>query len=176
MCETINNVTAKLTDNLGEIHDGTHFYPVRVFYEDTDFTGVVYHAKYLHFTERARSCLLELVECGQSYLLAQTPALCFVVRSLTIDYKSPGRINDSLVVRTRGLGTRGRPIALIPLTQTAKKTPNISVRFWLSQDVYCRDVLLCSTRIELACIDMQTRPRRLPTQMVARLLPFFTPP
>jgi len=77
----------------------THRLPVRVYWEDTDAGGVVYHASYLRFMERGRTELLR--ECGidQSTILAER-GLTFVVARMEIDFRKPGRIDDQLVVET----------------------------------------------------------------------------
>jgi tol-pal system-associated acyl-CoA thioesterase len=73
----------------GEIGDGRHVMPVRVYYEDTDFTGIVYHANYLRFMERGRTNHLRLMGAEQHALFAEaqaeTPGFAFVVRSMQID-------------------------------------------------------------------------------------------
>ncbi len=76
---------------------GPHRYPVRVYYEDTDAGGVVYHAKYLHFMERARSEALRDLGVPHTDLIANH-GLGFVVRRAEIDYAAPARLDD----RTRG--------------------------------------------------------------------------
>jgi acyl-CoA thioester hydrolase len=77
-----------------------HMFPVRVYYEDTDFSGLVYHANYLRFFERARTELLRELGIDQVSLFAGA-GLGFVVRSLQIDYLKPARMDDYLRVETR---------------------------------------------------------------------------
>ena len=71
----------------GEIRDGRHLQPVRVYYEDTDFSGVVYHASYLRFMERGRTNYLRLLGADQRALFEEVekeaPGFAFVVRSMT---------------------------------------------------------------------------------------------
>ncbi|SUB58109.1 Acyl-CoA thioester hydrolase YbgC [Phocoenobacter uteri] len=73
-------------------------FPVRVYYEDTDAGGVVYHANYLHFLERARTEFLRQQGFSQQQLLKES--LAFVVKKMDIDYKSPARLDDLLNVIT----------------------------------------------------------------------------
>jgi acyl-CoA thioester hydrolase len=84
----------------GEIRDGHHLMQVRVHYEDTDFSGIVYHANYLRFMERGRSNYLRLLGADQRALFEQaereTPGFAFVVRSMTIEFLKPARIDDVL--------------------------------------------------------------------------------
>lgn len=72
--------------------------PLRVYYEDTDAGGVVYHARYLHFFERARTEYLRQLGFSQQQLFEKH--LAFVVKKIEIDYKSPARLDDLLNVET----------------------------------------------------------------------------
>jgi acyl-CoA thioester hydrolase len=76
-----------------------HKFPIRVYYEDTDFSGAVYHANYLRFFERARTELLRELGVDQVALF-EAAGLGFVVRSLHIDYFKPARMDDHLRVET----------------------------------------------------------------------------
>jgi len=86
----------------GELIDGRHTMTVRVYYEDTDFTGIVYHANYLRFMERGRTNYLRLIGADQRELFRETekeaPGFAFVVRSMTLDYLKPARMDDLLTV------------------------------------------------------------------------------
>lgn len=81
-------------------------FPVRVYYEDTDAGGVVYHARYLHFFERARTEYLRNLHFSQQELL-QEQRIGFVVKSLTVDYRVPARLDDLLEVETEVASIRG---------------------------------------------------------------------
>src|SRR6187401_1316005 len=100
----------------GEIRGGRHFQPVRVYYEDTDFSGVVYHASYLRFMERGRSNYLRLLGADQRALFAEAeseaPGFAFVVRSMQIEYLKPARMDDLLDVVTRPVEVKGASILL----------------------------------------------------------------
>jgi acyl-CoA thioester hydrolase len=91
-----------LTGLDGEMRDGRHVMAVRVYYEDTDFTGIVYHANYLRFMERARTNYLRLIGADHRALyeqaLAEAPGFAFVVRSMTVDFLKPARMDDVLVI------------------------------------------------------------------------------
>src|SRR5438045_7216383 len=82
--------------------DGRHRYAVRVYYEDTDAGGVVYHANYLRFAERARTEALRDMGVPHAELVSQH-GLMFMVRRVKLDYLGPARLDDSLVVVTRPL-------------------------------------------------------------------------
>jgi acyl-CoA thioester hydrolase len=100
----------------GEIRDGRHVMPVRVYYEDTDFTGIVYHANYLRYLERGRSNYLRLLGADQRALFeqaeAEAPGFAFVVRSMTIDFRKPARLDDVLDVVTAYEDIKGASITL----------------------------------------------------------------
>ena len=101
----------------GEIRGGRHLMPVRVYYEDTDFSGVVYHASYLRFMERGRSNSLRLLGADHRALFEQTaqeaPGFAFVVRTMTIDFLKPARMDDVLAVVTEPEEVKGASILLL---------------------------------------------------------------
>ena len=100
----------------GVIADGIHRMQVRVYYEDTDFSGIVYHANYLRFMERGRTNHLRLMGAGQHALFeqakAETPGFAFVVRSMVLDFLKPSKMDDLLDVLTRPLDVKGASITL----------------------------------------------------------------
>ena len=100
----------------GEIRDGRHYQPVRIYYEDTDFSGVVYHASYLRFMERGRTNYLRLLGADQRALFEEVakeaPGFAFVVRSMTIDFRKPARMDDVLEIATVPLEVKGASIVL----------------------------------------------------------------
>jgi len=100
----------------GEIRDGRHLQSVRVYYEDTDFSGVVYHASYLRFMERGRTNYLRLLGADQRALFEEmakeAPGFAFVVRSMTIDFRKPARMDDVLEIATAPVEVKGASIVL----------------------------------------------------------------
>ena len=100
----------------GEMRDGGHVLAVRVYYEDTDFTGIVYHANYLRYLERGRTNYLRLLGADHRALFEETakeaPGFAFVVRSMTIDFLKPARMDDVLEVFTEPQEVRGASITL----------------------------------------------------------------
>jgi acyl-CoA thioester hydrolase len=100
----------------GEIRDGRHIMPVRVYYEDTDFTGIVYHANYLRFMERGRSNYLRLLGANQHSLFAQAeeeaPGFAFVVRSMQIEFLKSARMDEVVDVVTEYREIKGASILL----------------------------------------------------------------
>jgi acyl-CoA thioester hydrolase len=95
----------------GEIKDGRHVQVVRVYYEDTDFTGIVYHANYLRFMERGRTNYLRLIGADHRALFEATekeaPGFAFVVRSMKIEFLKPARMDDILHVVTEPAEVKG---------------------------------------------------------------------
>ena len=100
----------------GDIVNGVHVMPVRVYYEDTDFSGVVYHASYLRFMERGRTNYLRLLGTDQRALFdaaqREAPGFAFVVRSMTIEFLAPARMNDLLEIETAPQEVKGASITL----------------------------------------------------------------
>jgi acyl-CoA thioester hydrolase len=119
-------------------------WPVRVYYEDTDGGGVVYHANYLKFMERARTEWLRSLGFEQTKLKIQLRIL-FVVRKLKLQYLRPARFDDALIVGTSLIGT-GRSL------------------LEFEQIIQCNDALLTRATIEVVCVDAdQFKPVSIPT-------------
>ena len=108
------DTTAELA---GRLIAGGHAMQVRVYYEDTDFTGIVYHANYLRFMERGRTNYLRLIGADHRALFEQTekeaPSFSFVVRSMKIDFLKPAFMDDLLEVRTLSREVSGASILLL---------------------------------------------------------------
>jgi len=101
----------------GEIRDGQHHQQVRVYYEDTDFSGVVYHASYLRFMERGRTNYLRLIGADHRALFeqakAEAPGFAFVVTHMTIDWKRPAFMDDVLDIVTAPEEVKGASVMLL---------------------------------------------------------------
>ena len=101
----------------GEILNGKHHQQVRVYYEDTDFSGVVYHASYLRFMERGRTNYLRLIGADHRALFeqaqAEAPGFAFVVTHMTIDFKRPAFMDDVLDIVTAPEEVKGASIMLL---------------------------------------------------------------
>jgi acyl-CoA thioester hydrolase len=101
----------------GSIRDGRHTMAVRIYYEDTDFTGIVYHASYLRFMERGRTNYLRLIGADHRALFEATereaPGFAFVVRSMAIDFLKPARMDDVLDIVTAPEDVKGASITLL---------------------------------------------------------------
>jgi acyl-CoA thioester hydrolase len=132
-----------------------HRLAVRVYYEDTDFTGLVYHASYLRFFERGRSDFLRLA--GADHVAMGALDTAFAVTRMEIDFRRPARIDDALTVRTTLGEVRG---------------PRVAFR----QAVTRAGDLLCEAAVHLACIDAAGRARRPPAALVSALQRLQPPP
>src|ERR1700683_5638416 len=91
--------------------DGRHRYAIRVYYEDTDAGGVVYHASYLRFAERARTEALRDLGIPHADLVARF-GLMLVVRRIKVDYLRPARLDESLTVMTEPLEVGGASVVV----------------------------------------------------------------
>ena len=145
----------------GWLADGCHHYVLRVHIEDTDAGGIVYHANYLAFAERARSSYLRLIGINQETALAGDtgPPLdgaMIVVRRLNIDYLKPAELGAALRIETRMTALRG---AAMQLTQTIINFDNGHILARLLVDTVC----------VAASKDGGKRPRRIPSVVADRL-------
>jgi acyl-CoA thioester hydrolase len=100
----------------GVVRDGRHEMAVRVYYEDTDFTGIVYHASYLRFMERGRTNYLRLLGADQRALFEaaekEAPGFAFVVRSMSIEFLKSARMDDLLTIATAPEEVKGASMTL----------------------------------------------------------------
>ena len=130
----------------GEIVNGRHVMAIRVYYEDTDFSGIVYHANFLRFMERGRTNYLRLLGAQQSALFAEAgaeaPGFAFVVRSMQLEFLRPARMDDILTVITTPHEVKGASMLL-------------------AQEVRRGDELLIEARVKVAFIS-EGRARPIP--------------
>jgi len=123
-------------------------WPARVYYEDTDAAGVVYHANYLNFMERARTEWLRALGFEQDRLRREEQCL-FVVRSVLVRFLSPARFNDALLITARVVRLGGASIDFL-------------------QEVRRDGETLCSAEIKLALLDADSlRPKPIPRPLKA---------
>jgi acyl-CoA thioester hydrolase len=126
----------------GRFAGAEHRFPVRVYFEDTDLSGVVYHANYLRWMERARSDMLRVAGIDQREVF-ESGWGAYAVAELTIRYAAPARLDDAVVVVSRVL----------------KATP---ARVVIQQRVSRGDVLLAQAEVTAALVGPDGRPRRQP--------------
>lgn len=137
-------------DLSGRIVEGRHLLPVRVYFEDTDFSGVVYHASYLRFMERGRSDFMRLAGADHAELFEGDDPVAFAVRRMTLSFERPARIDDVLVVETRVKEMRGASMIL-------------------AQRVACGDMVLVTADVQVALVTWDGRARRIPSDLRAVL-------
>lgn len=135
----------------GAIEDGVHVLSLRVYYEDTDASGIVYYPNHLKFVERARTEMLRCLGMDHPVLLERF-GLVFAVRRCVVDYLAPARLDDVLDVRTRLVRLGGASIDLL-------------------QEVVRDGVALVRIDLRLALLDRHLRPARVPNQLRELLLP-----
>ncbi|WP_442581154.1 tol-pal system-associated acyl-CoA thioesterase [Mesorhizobium sp. ASY16-5R] len=144
-------LTAGLT---GMLTDTGHRLAARVYYADTDFSGVVYHARYLEFLERGRSDFLRMAGVHHTELAdgKHGERIAWVVRRMEIDFVAPARIDDILTVDTR--------------------TDDISgARIFMAQTLSRGSDVLVKARVEAAIVGENGRPRRFPKEWLPAFLP-----
>lgn len=138
----------------GMLTESGHRLMARVYYADTDFSGVVYHARYLEFLERGRSDFLRLAGVHHTELAEgkHGERIVWVVRRMEIDFLSPARIDDILTIDTRAESISG---ARIVMAQQLKRGEDVLVK----------------AKVEAAIIGEGGRPRRFPKEWVAAFMP-----
>lgn len=135
----------------------THVLPVRIYYEDTDTSGIVYHANYLRYFERGRSDFLRLAGVRHLVMLEGETKLVWTLRRIALEYMRPARVDDLLHVRTRFTLLAG-------------------ARMNGEQEVFKGADLLATARVEAAIITLDGRPRRIPQDIAAKMAPYLTKP
>jgi acyl-CoA thioester hydrolase len=140
----------------GRFEGRFHLLPVRIYYEDTDFTGLVYHANYLRYFERGRSDFLRLAGVHHTALLEAPDPLGFAVNKITLEFLKAARIDDALVTRTAFETMRGP-------------------RIFISQQIERGAEILVKAHVEVCCISLTGRPRKPPAMLLERLKPFLEP-
>lgn len=137
--------------------DGVHVMPVRVYYEDTDASGIVYHANYLRFIERGRTDVLRCAGLDHRRMMDAEDMTAFAVRGMTLRFAAPARLDDALEVRTRFVEMRG-------------------ARIRAAQSVWRGGEMLVEAEVEIAVIDAAGRARRIPAFVREALAPYVSAP
>lgn len=138
----------------GKLTDTGHRLMARVYFADTDFSGVVYHARYLEFFERGRSDYLRLAGVHHNELNdgKHGEKLVWVVKRMEIDFRAAAKIDDILTIDTW--------------------TANISgARIFMAQKICREDTILVEAKVEAAIIGENGRPRRFPKEWISAFMP-----
>ncbi len=138
----------------GYMQGRVHVLPVRIYYEETDFTGIVYHANYLKFFERGRTDFLRTIGIHHKALWALDPPLAFAIRSIHLDFQKPAEIDDILEVHTQ-----------------YKKVSGASI--WADQAIKRDGNDLVTASVHAVCINREGRPRRAPLTIREALTPYL---
>jgi acyl-CoA thioester hydrolase len=145
----------KPLNGLGHFEGKVHVLPISIYYEDTDLSGVVYHANYLRFMERGRTEFFRLAGISKMAGLEEDEPTAWAIRSAQIDYHRPARLDDVVTVRSILIGLSGARMRAI-------------------QRVMRGDELLVEGRIEACVTTLTGKPRRLPKNVAQTLAPFLT--
>lgn len=138
----------------GRIEGRAHLLPVRIYYEDTDFSGLVYHANYLRYFERGRS---EFLRCaGVDHVALQALDTAITLLSMNISFLRGARIDDALVVRT---------------LYEARQGPRIQV----AQSIWRGQEQIAAAAVEACCISLAGRAKRPPALLVDKVKPYLDP-
>lgn len=137
----------------GSLTGGVHCLSLRIYYEDTDFSGFVYHAAYLRFMDRGRTDCLRLIGIQHGDLRKGTHGVgvAFVLRHMEVDFRSPAAMDDLLEIETRVERFSG-------------------VRLVLAQRVLRGGETLVTARVTVVVVNEQGRPHRLPGTLSDRLV------
>jgi acyl-CoA thioester hydrolase len=142
------------SDAFGRFDGKTHILPLRIYYEDTDLSGVVYHANYLRFMERGRSEYFRSAGIEKLAMLDHEEPWAWTLRKVELDYHRPARVDDLIEVHTRCVGLTG-------------------ARMCADQRIYAAGELLVRGAVEACIISLKGRPRRIPPEMRAVLAPLL---
>ncbi|WP_093665358.1 YbgC/FadM family acyl-CoA thioesterase [Sphingomonas gellani] len=131
----------------GRFDGGVHHFPLRVYFEDTDLSGVVYHANYLRYMERARSDMLRIAGIDQRAFF-EGGGGAYAVADVQLRFRSPARLDDALMVVSRLERVRAADVLV-------------------HQQVRCGTALLAEARITVALVSASGRPTRQPPHWIA---------
>ena len=148
------SVAGLTISGLGHFDGKVHVLPLRVYYEDTDLSGVVYHANYLRYMERARTEFFRLAGVTKMADLDSDEPTAWAIRNVRASYLRPARVDDALTVRTTLTAISGARIEAV-------------------QEIYAADNLLMDGWVEACIITLTGRPRRLPLPLRDLLTPFL---
>jgi len=145
---------ARTISGLGDFEGKIHVLPLRVYYEDTDLSGVVYHANYLRYMERARTEFFRLAGVERMAELEAKEPTAWTLTEVKVSYHRPARVDDALTVKTQLISLSGARLGAL-------------------QKIYAGETLLVDGQIEACIVTLKGRPRRLPEQLRVLLTPFL---
>lgn len=148
-------MTDTTLSGLGHFDGRIHVLPLRVYYEDTDLSGFVYHANYLRYMERARTEFFRLAGVERMAELEAEEPTAWAIREVRVSYHRPARLDDALMIKTRVTALSGARIGAV-------------------QKIYAGETLLVEGRIEACIVTLKGQPRRLPVELRTLLTPFLS--
>ncbi|MBS0469742.1 MAG: YbgC/FadM family acyl-CoA thioesterase [Proteobacteria bacterium] len=128
--------------------------PIRIYYEDTDLSGVVYHANYLRYMERGRTEFFRLAGVSKMASLDDEEPTAWTLRNASLDFIRPARLDDQLEVHTT-----------CPLLGGARMVAD--------QKIYCGTNLLVHGKVEACIMTLGGKPRRIPQSVRDKLQPYL---
>jgi acyl-CoA thioester hydrolase len=145
----MNDITS-----FGRFEGKVHILPIRIYYEDTDLSALVYHANYLRYMERGRSEFFRAAGIVRLAQLEGPEPTAWTLRKVELEYLRPARLDDLIEVHTRAASVSG-------------------ARMTAEQDIFCQDRQLTRGRVEACIITLDGRVRRIPQDMRDKLSPFI---
>ncbi|MBI1187128.1 MAG: YbgC/FadM family acyl-CoA thioesterase [Alphaproteobacteria bacterium] len=142
------------TPSAGRFDGRVHILPVRIYYEDTDFSGIVYHANYLRYFERGRSDFLRVAGVHHRELAQAAAPIAFAIRRMEIGFERAARIDDALAVHTAYDSVEGP-------------------RMMVSQTILRGEDTIARVAVEACIISLDGKPKRPPKEIVEKLRPYF---
>jgi acyl-CoA thioester hydrolase len=139
----------------GRFEGKVHILPIRIYYEDTDLSGIVYHANYLRYMERGRSEFFRCAGITRLAMLEQPEATAWSLRRVSLEYVRPARLDDLVEVHTRATSLTG-------------------ARMGADQKIFRGKTLLTRGVVEACIITFEGKPRRIPNEIREKLQPFVT--
>ena len=139
---------------LGRFEGKVHILPIRIYYEDTDLSGVVYHANYFRYMERGRTEFFRLAGVTKMAMLEDAEPTAWTLRNASIEFFKPARLEDPIEVHTT-----------CPLLSGA--------RMHADQKINCRGTLLAHGKVEACVMTLSGKPRRIPQAVREKLLPYL---
>lgn len=141
-------------NGFGRFEGRMHILPLRIYYEDTDLSGVVYHANYLRFMERGRSEYFRCAGITRMAMLEDDEPTAWTLRKASLEYFRPARVDDLIEVRTVATALTG-------------------ARMNADQKIYCGETLLVHGKVEACIITLAGKPRRIPQGLRDKLSPLL---
>jgi acyl-CoA thioester hydrolase len=137
----------------GRFEGKVHILPIRIYYEDTDLSGIVYHANYLRYMERGRSEFFRAAGIARLAQLDQPEPTAWTLRKVELEYLRPARLDDLIEVHTRATSLTG-------------------ARLTAEQNIFCQGIQLTRGAVEACIITLDGRARRIPQEIRDKLSPF----